>query len=1025
MRKTILFSILILHLQWAYTQSPSRVREYKKVFTTYPFSDPNPIPTMGKIYPYYKFDGYTDKPIQKEWTVVELENDYIRVMILPEIGGKIWAAFEKSTGKSFIYNNQVVKFRDIAMRGPWTSGGIEPNYGIIGHTPNCATPVDYTHNMAADGSASCTIGVLDLLTRTPWRLTIHLPKDKAYFTTNSFWYNATPLEQPYYTWMNTGIKAKGNLEFIYDGSHYLGHDGEYADWKINADNGKDISFYENNNFGSYKSYHVFGKYTEFFGGYYHDEDFGMGRYSSHDDKPGKKIWIWGLSQQGMIWEKLLTDADGQYVEVQSGRLFNQAADNSSLTPFKNHGFAPYASDNWTEYWFPVKQTKGFVMANSYGAFNIKNVNGESRIYFSPLQNINDKLEIFEGEKLIYSKQLVLKPLENFTDKLNITVKTENITAKLGDTKLVYQGSPKANLLNRPKEAPPYFEHNSAYGLYLKGKENMILKHFDKSEENLKAALQKDPLFAPALVSITQLQYRNMNDAKALEYATKALSIDTYEPAANYYYGLINARLGRVADAKDGFDIATQSIAFRSAAYTELSKLYFKEKNTDRALDYAHKALDFNRFNIESYQIMALIYRLSGEMDKAKTALNNLITIDPLSHFAHFEYYFLNKNELTKKAFLSKITNEMPTETLLELAIWYYEKGQYTESNILLEMASPNAEVLYWQAFLKEKMGQPIGDWIEKGNNASPNLVFPFRSESANVMEWVISKNKAWQPRYYLGLIYWNRNNIDQAKRLFEQCGDTPQYAPFYAGRFELLKNYSDLEKAANMDKKQWRYGVKMIQYQIDNKNADKAFSIADAYKKTFPDNYIIGMAYAKSLLLNKKYQACSDFLNNIKILPYEGATDGRALYKETQLMLATEHFKNKKYNEALKAIEASRIWSENLGVGKPYAEDTDERLEDWLAVQCYEKLGNGIATEKYLQKILQFKEKNSSTNSILKAMALKKMGKPTNMEDILRRIKNEGLKQWAESFFNGKIIDMPAGGLENEDYRVIMAWSKG
>jgi hypothetical protein len=119
------------------------VREYKKVFRAYPFSDPNPIPQVGRIYPYFRFEGYTDKPVDREWTVVELENDYLRVMILPEIGGKIWAAFEKSTGRSFIYNNQVVKFRDIAMRGPWTSGGIEPNYGIIGHTPNCATPVDY------------------------------------------------------------------------------------------------------------------------------------------------------------------------------------------------------------------------------------------------------------------------------------------------------------------------------------------------------------------------------------------------------------------------------------------------------------------------------------------------------------------------------------------------------------------------------------------------------------------------------------------------------------------------------------------------------------------------------------------------------------------------------------------------------------------------------------------------------------------------------------------------------------------
>ena len=102
-------------------------------------------------------------PQQKDWKVVELENDYIKLTILPEIGGKIWSATEKKTNKEFLYYNHVVKFRDVAMRGPWTSGGIEANYGIIGHTPNCATPVDYITLNKEDGSVSCIIGVLDLL----------------------------------------------------------------------------------------------------------------------------------------------------------------------------------------------------------------------------------------------------------------------------------------------------------------------------------------------------------------------------------------------------------------------------------------------------------------------------------------------------------------------------------------------------------------------------------------------------------------------------------------------------------------------------------------------------------------------------------------------------------------------------------------------------------------------------------------------------------------------------------------------
>ena len=127
--------------------------------------------------------------------------------------------------------------------------------------------------------------------------------------------------------------------------------------------------------------------------------------------PEKKIWIWGLSQQGMIWEKLLTDTDGQYVEVQSGRLFNQSSENSMLTPFKHRSFAPGQTDAWTEYWFPVKQTKGFVKANPYGAVNVKQEDGWLKIYFSPLQSLNEKLEILADGKSVYLKQIAVKPMQ--------------------------------------------------------------------------------------------------------------------------------------------------------------------------------------------------------------------------------------------------------------------------------------------------------------------------------------------------------------------------------------------------------------------------------------------------------------------------------------------------------------------------------------------------------------------------------------------------------------------------------------
>ncbi len=385
------------------------VKEYDRVFTTYPYSDPDPVPGVARIYPYFRYDGFTDKPIQKKWKVVELSNDYLQILILPEIGGKVWAAIDKTTGKPFIYFNHVVKFRDISMRGPWTSGGMEANYGIIGHTPNCFSPVDYVVRHNRDGSASCIIGALDLLTRTDWRLEISLPADQACFSTRSFWHNPSSFDQAYYTWMNVGLKAAGNLQFISPGTHYIGHDGTAHDWPIDP-SGRDLSWYENNNFGSYKSYHVLGRLAEFFGGYWHDEDFGMAHCAAYGDKPGRKIWIWGLSRQGMIWEDLLTDTDGQYVEVQSGRLFNQAESASTRTPFKHAEFAPYATDTWTEDWLPVKGIKGFVSASPWGALNVTREDDRLVIRISPARPLRDKLEVFDGTHLLATRELNLKPM---------------------------------------------------------------------------------------------------------------------------------------------------------------------------------------------------------------------------------------------------------------------------------------------------------------------------------------------------------------------------------------------------------------------------------------------------------------------------------------------------------------------------------------------------------------------------------------------------------------------------------------
>ncbi|HEX5024862.1 MAG TPA: DUF5107 domain-containing protein [Agriterribacter sp.] len=1012
----------------AFAQQPATVKEYQQSFPTYGFSDPNPIPLLSPVYPYFRYDGFTDKSIQKEWKIVELENDYIKVLITPEIGGKIWAAIDKTSGRPFIYYNHTVKFRDIAMRGPWTSGGLEPNYGIIGHTPTNATPVDYITRENDDGSVSCIIGVLDLLTRSNWRIEINLPKDKAYFTTQSFWYNSTPVEQPYYHWMNLGVKAKGNLEFIFPGTKYIGHNGEYADWPVNKTNGKKINFYEQNDFGGYKSYHVFGKPADFFGAYWHDDNAGMVRYGTYDDKAGRKIWIWGLSQQGMIWEKLLTDTDGQYVEIQSGRMFNQNAVQSSRTPFKHIGFAPYATDTWKEYWYPVSRTQGIGEANPYGALNVKYENNFLKIYFSAAQFVSDTLEVKEGGKTVYSKVLNLSPLQVFADSLQVSVNAESVTAVLGNNKLVYHVDPKFGVLSRPAETVSGFDWNSVYGLYLQGKEYMDQKMYPVAEEKLSGALTKDPNYLPALVKMTELMYRNMRYTEALEMAVRALRIDTHAGDANYYYGVINIQLGKTIDAKDGFSLAALTPEYRSAAYTGLSRLYVKERNFDKAIFYAKKATDYNRFNIDALMLEAATLRYKGDASAAEKILQSILSFDPLNHFAQFEQYLWHRTNENKTRFIAQVRNELPQETFAELAIWYYNAGCDNEAQEVFSLSPASVEAACWMAFLRHTQVD--------ANAINPSLAFLFRSETAMVLEQLLKQQNDWLLKYQLALIYKDRNRLEECKRLLLSCGNEPPYAPFYATRALVFKNtdstqcFNDLQRALVLDKTQWRFYKMLTEYYNEQGQYDKALALIAPYYKAHQEQYIMGMLYAKTLLFNKKYKEADAVLARVNIIPFEGATDGRALYREAKLMMALQEMEKNNYKKAQTFISQSRLWPENLGVGKPYDDQVDSRLEDWMEYLCIKK-SNGKGEAELLEHILQFTPRIDNTvsnfipsNTVVSAWVIeKKEGKAQAEEWINNQIAswpNMGTTLlWSRDMFENKGIPVLADEEKDAGMRIL------
>jgi len=917
-------------------QHTTAIKEYKKSYRTYPFSDPDPVAAQ-RIYPYFRYDGFTDKPQQQDWKIVELENDYIKLMITPEIGGKIWTAIDKQTGKSFLYENDVVKFRDIAMRGPWTSGGIESNYGIIGHTPNCATPVDYLVRKNSDGSASCFVSTLDLLTRTKWTVEIRLPADKAYFTTRSTWHNATPFVQPYYAWTNVGIPVGSDLQFLYPGNHYIGHDGKPGPWPVDSSNGRQLSLYAQNDFGADKSFHVLGVHSNYFGAYWKQQDAGMIRYANREDKLGKKIFLWALSEQGKIWEQLLTDKSGQYCEIQSGRLFNQNVVGSSATPFRQTGFQPYATDSWEEYWYPFRGTGGFTDAGLQGVMHATQSGNELSVVFSPVVSLTDTLKVYDvADHLLYSHLVELQPLKaaRYVCPLPAGARAAKIVLK--DMAASPDNQVTQPALQRPLTRPGGFNEKGVYGLYLMGRDLLRFRDYAEGESKIRQALAIDPYFVPALTEMSFVHYRKLQYDSAFYCARQALSIDTYDAGANYNYALAAAKLGRFNDALDGLEVAALTPSFRSAAYTALSKLYLQKKELEKAVSYAGKSCVDNSRNISGLLLQAVASRCSGKLDEARAVCDSLLMIDPLQHFAHFEKYLLHPDEASKAVFQSQLKNELPYETYLEMAAWYSEMGLKKDARLLLDLAPPQSEVLYWKAYLHREDAD-ASRYIAAADSSSAMMVFPFREESVPVMQWAMAHSADWKPSYYLGLISLFRNDSADAMKLLQSVPASVNFAPLYALRARLYapedaaRRHADLVRAVQAAPGEWRYGKMLAEQQIAEKAYDKALELITTYRRQAPENYIIGMLYIRCLVLNKQYAAAERALADIRVLPYEGAVEGHRLYRKVKLLLAVDAIGKRRYAIARQKISEARLWPLHLGAGAPYPAERHEQQEDELA----------------------------------------------------------------------------------------------
>lgn len=965
MKNFIITLLLLFSLPQVYSQAPATIREVDTTMLTYGFSDPNPIPRTGRIYPYFTFDGYETEGSPHSWKLVELENEHIRVLIAPEIGGKIWGAWDKTRDEPFIYANDVVKFRNIAMRGPWTSGGIEFNFGIIGHTPTVSTPVDYHTMTKEDGSVSCFISALDLLTRTRWVVEINLPPDKARFSTRVHWFNASDLDQPYYTWMNVAVPAREDLHFIDPGTHYIGHNGRHHPWPIDTSRGTDLSVYQNNAFGGSKSYHIVGKRSDIFGTYYENTNDGMIHLADRDAKPGKKVFLWALSDAGEIWERLLTDEAGQYVEVQSGRLLNQNSPSSSQTPFRQLGFAPQQLDQWTEYWFPYHGIGKVDFADKFSVWHFENHQSSLGIDLITLEPVTDTVKIWADEELIALQPMDIQPLK--PEHLMFLVRPEAITKITFGKTVIFPEWSSPSALSRPLQIPDEFDQEGGYNQYILGHDYARFRQYGTALEHIRQSLTQDSFFVPALNEMAMLQFRKMQYDSAFHYASRALSINTYDPMANYYYAHAADQIGQMVDAFDGWEIAALSPAWRVPAWYQLAAAHFWDRDWHRCQRYLDKILDVQYGHPGAIRLQLVLDRMQQKPFDADLAAR-LRQSDPDNPFVALEKYLSTGDPQDGVRLQSVIRNELPEQTYLEMAIWYKTKLNRTEDAIrILELAPPHNLIDYWMAYLY-KDSERKDEHLTKADAGQADFVFPFRRETARMLDWVVTQTDHWKPRYYLALIHAHVGNQDAAREHLTKISDHTGFAPLYAWRSAYHTNparkESDLRTALNLEPENWRYLMNLADLMAKSERLKEALELLEPYYSKHPSNYQVGMLLARMQLMSGNPKKADEVLEKIHVLPYEGAYEGRVLYRAVKLTLALEALQSRQFDRAATYIVESQLWPENLGVGKPYDSQINtewkDTIGDWIEMA---RSGTKVAEsevdkmhDKIMERFYEFRE---------------------------------------------------------------------
>jgi tetratricopeptide (TPR) repeat protein len=979
--------------------------------------DPNPPLLMGRrnpihpgssiMYPYPLQETLFNRKADRKWRILYLENSYLKLGVSPELGGRLLFLFNKSTNEEAIYHNHVLKWARIGIRGAWVSGGIEWNFPN-GHTVTSSSPIDCAVRRNDDGSASLLFGDIERVSRMRWSVAVTLYPERAFFETEMRLTNRTVLPNRYWFWANSSAPVSKGMEYISTASKVFTlkdvmsfpvHDGVDIHWDKNHVEAQDMF--------------CLNPREEFVGWYNQDLQKGLVNVADRTEARGTKFFTWGGSDDGAIWGERLTDTDGPYAEMQSGR-------------FPTMGIweilSPCSEESWKEVWYPVVKIGAPVFANREAAFALSKPQAEAKRAGLPRLGVQvtrplagARLAVQLGNKVLWERKLDLAPETPFSVDLPASAGKpagKDLTVTLTDP----AGETLARWLRRARKEPerpvkgyikiePTRPGRRAEEQWLNGRDFEKLGDFIRAAECYREALKTEPGFSPALIGMGVLNLRQGLYAKAMEHFQNVLLDDPANEAARFYLAACHMDNEQFAEAIEELKAVMRSRPFRAGAAALLGGLYLSQGENAKAVEQLTKCVAQYPWNQEAGAFLACALRRQGEGRKAQALVEQVLARDPLHLLSLAEAWFLAERSGSADRRLAE-TLRGEVQSYLELACDYARVGLYPEAYEVLARCveergegRDDAMACYHLGYYAEKLGRKQARLLyRRAQAADPALVFPHRLESERVLRRALKLSpRDGRARYYLGNLLCAKGRAEEAIALWEQALQTERglsvlhrnlgrtYWKVCRDPDRAIAQYRAALQCAPMDYK--------LYFELDCILVDCALHAdrRELMARVPPElmqNDVIAERVAMFHADYGDFDRALEILRSGYFYPWEIYKGVRLLYVDSLIGKGLQLEQANKFREAIASYREVLSYPRNIGVGEPHYKANAEAL--YRIALALERDKDKAGAQRHWQQSAREKHTGWSTLDYYQARALQKLGQRKEAGAVLA-----GLLDWA------------------------------